>query len=668
MAEKEFTCFIVDLSPAMGSVHNARATTDLEHGLQYVKDLLAGKLIRGKKTDIVSVVGVHTKATRNSLSTDEHNVNMALLQSFTHMTYDAYRTLMAGEICRVNADPIRTDAYEANLFKALVYAMQLFIEATPASARDKPDKNLRVKRTIVLTTNLRTELEYDTELLTGVSQLMGQFNVQLIVNCVGLETGAVKAEDHTQQYNQRRWYDLIRDWNHTNKFEKVYDNAGLIADTDTLLRTRLEHPPGRYYKSTKLYTGDLRFAGNVKQLLGSSVGDTADSGSLRFPVEMYPAIRVEKLLSGSLTYLNRGEVRGVKSFREYYYEIPYRADDGDEYKKVPVEEVAIEKGFKYTTTDLIQLSQVLAESLKLPTQQALDIRGFVPQDELQPWYFSANEANYIVPASTSQFRDLMAFNAFVQALIELELYVVARYVQKKLADVSMLVLVPVVFREPPTVGAARHKRELSDDGFPVTAHALLAHRLPFKEDEKIGNFPALTNYGKGLTEHRYTDKFPTKEMQDLMDQYVDSMDMGAETRTEEAVMEPNYNKKSLPLPVKGRGNTVGMARVLREVKPVAYHIAAQTAVFKDIVSNAAASGGPIQEYVESEEAFANLPSSQNLKQLLSIPREKLANNEVLVRAMVEVFDIQIVDRTKSSARTGEGEYIGIVVPDIGEDE
>ena len=62
MSDKEVTVVVIDVGRSMGERHNSRDLNDLEWGMKYVDDMICDKILSGRKTDQVGLVGVRTNS------------------------------------------------------------------------------------------------------------------------------------------------------------------------------------------------------------------------------------------------------------------------------------------------------------------------------------------------------------------------------------------------------------------------------------------------------------------------------------------------------------------------------------------------------------------------------------------------------------------------------
>ncbi|KAG5440875.1 hypothetical protein PCK2_000030 [Pneumocystis canis] len=80
MADKEATVFIIDLGHQMkGYCQKGRTQSDLEWALNYVWNKISSKVLSGRKTDFVGIVGFKTDETNNDMGDDEFYRNISVL-------------------------------------------------------------------------------------------------------------------------------------------------------------------------------------------------------------------------------------------------------------------------------------------------------------------------------------------------------------------------------------------------------------------------------------------------------------------------------------------------------------------------------------------------------------------------------------------------------------
>jgi ATP-dependent DNA helicase 2 subunit 2 len=111
----------------------------------------------------------------------------------------------------------------------------------------------------------------------------------------------------------------------------------------------------------------------------------------------------------------------------------------------------------------------------------------------------------IIVAQKGNSKAAVALSSLIHGLYEMECYAIARFVAKENKPPSMVILAPNI--EP-------------------DFECLFEVQVPFQEDIRKYRFPQLgvvkTISGKVLEEHR---TLPSKELDDAMSDYVDSMDL-----------------------------------------------------------------------------------------------------------------------------------------------
>lgn len=115
-----------------------------------------------------------------------------------------------------------------------------------------------------------------------------------------------------------------------------------------------------------------------------------------------------------------------------------------------------------------------------------------------------SQSNVIIAQKTNQ-ESLLAMSSLVHTLYELDIYAVARFVQRDGKDPMLILLAPLI--EP-------------------DLECLVELQLPFAEDIRSYQFPPLdkiiTVSGKEVTQHR---NLPNDDLLDAMGSYVDRMDL-----------------------------------------------------------------------------------------------------------------------------------------------
>lgn len=485
MADKEITTFVIDISSSMSRSDGTRNISDLQLGLKYFNDVISSKIIRGRKTDYVTVISVHSPVTDNPYAGDSFQ-NIEVISEKIAPTYKDLKHFTG----KLTANPTPNSEYNqdelGDCFEGVVLAVLLLKETL----------KLKFTRNIVLITNGESNItSMDTPLAQATYNAFTKLNINFTVIGIDFDKPAQTISE-TKQKNIASWQQVCKE-----------HGGRLMTGSDALLSV-LYNPPLRKVRPMKAFKGQLRFGADFQRLsMDKEYDPDTDAWSLSTNVECYPATKVELLPSGHSYFLrnNTNEISKIGQVREYFVtrdeeegdeELGVRhsklgAEDGDpedgqqkSNETEAVDEEAVDyieefdrvKGFKYSNYDLIALDEDLEKESKLNTREGLDIVGFLKKDSF-PFAYLTEEAFYVVPESNASLtRSVMSFNSFVQALLDIKCYCIVRYVQKDNSEVKMCILLPI-------------KVFTNENEFVFTCSMV---RIPFKEDEKIGRFPFLT--------------------------------------------------------------------------------------------------------------------------------------------------------------------------------
>lgn len=471
MADKEITTFVVDVSSSMGATRLLRLVLDLDFGLKYLYDLVAAKALRGRKTDYVTVVAVHSARTDNPYAGDAFQ-QIEVVCERAVPTYDLLRRLR--RTLMPNATP--NSAYNqdslGDCFEGVVLAVLLLKETLKQ----------KFIRNIVLISNGESTI---TSFVLPIAEATYSAFAKLAVNLMVI---GIDFDRRTGDANVAQWTKICR------------EHGGTLLTGEQAVEAYLYHPPMRTVRPLRAFKGQLRFGADHEQLLKS---DDLESiyrpelslWSLCLNVECYPAAKVELLPSAHSYVVDADAVLRVGQKREYFVDdAPPRPVN--DYDRVP--------GFKYSNSDLIALDDGLARAATLHTVEGIDVMGFLNQDSF-PYAYLTEEAFYVVPENAPATRSVLGFGAFCQALLDLNCYAVVRYVHKADAEVRMCILLPL--------------KVAKGDAFVYTCSMV---RIPFREDEKIGRFPFLAPKGEAESAMKY----PSADTNALMESFILAKDLG----------------------------------------------------------------------------------------------------------------------------------------------
>lgn len=461
MADKELTVFVVDLHP------EARPSHD------YLFDVLAGKLLKGLKTDYVSVVAYHSSNTEHKLADKGVFPGIEVLIDFKVPSYDLLSLLKKKLV--VNDD---WDTSQSDSFQSLIFSLSL-LEDTKKKA---------FTRNIVVLTGNRSPLESLTEeKADSIPRLLQNLNVNLVVVVSDLQNGSD---------GQAKWTLL----------QPAFTKYVLMSSDEARFVTQ-NVPPAKKTRPLPIYKGELRFSSNFSSVLeDTSYNAEADDNALAWPVEVYPAAKKESASTSMHDYLvDNGKLVRLERKTSHYvwskneeYQRPEYPDEEDvdqkKFDKVEVESKDFTSGFKFSNYDLIALDEDLMDSAKLKIFSSFDILSFIKADSI-PQAYLTSETFFVVPEKMASLRTSLNHSAFVKALYDLEVAALTRFVRKQAKEVELGALLPIKVKDGDTF-----------------SYNFLLVRLPFKEDEKIGNFPV-------LSEGRQEVK---SEQSTLMEQFIDS--------------------------------------------------------------------------------------------------------------------------------------------------
>ncbi|KAK9492674.1 SPOC like C-terminal domain-containing protein [Lipomyces doorenjongii] len=473
MAEKEVTVIVVDLSPSMAESHMAAAKgqSDIEMLMKYVYDKVGSKVLSERKTDVVGIVGVGTDDTLNRMSEEDAYKHISILYQIRQFLYRDYQLLPTKLVPSLKS--------HGDLISGLVVAMDAIAEYC---------RHLKFIKNIVILSNCATPLDFAG--IDGIIDKLAEMKMNLSIFTVG-------ADEETSTAMQRANHSVLSDF--VDRVARRELNA-IIAPFADVLRD-LEIPHVRKVRSTNSYNGTL------------TIGDPNKfNDSLTIPVERFAYVKTATKIN-SVSYIKpKGNVSTSPTRqatntlgRRIKYEITVtkESDDGNTGKDVQeVEKGDLKKGYRYGAS-VVPLSTEEEESLRFVTNISLDIIGFVPYDTIGPWQ-RLTETNFVMAKRTDK-KATLCLSSLIHAMVENELYGIARFVIKNDRPPALILLIPFI----------------TDD-----FEALVETQLPFAEDVRSFKFPSLdiirTIKGKILKEHHY---LPTEEMKNNMKDFINAMDI-----------------------------------------------------------------------------------------------------------------------------------------------
>lgn len=492
MAEKELTVFVVDLHPSAKQSHD------------YLFDVLAGKLLKGLKTDYISVLAYHSPRTEHKLAEKGVFPGIEVLVDFEVPTYDLLANLKKTLTPNESWESSQSDS-----FQSLIFSLSLLEETK---------KKAFTRNVVVLTAETSPLESLNEEKADGIPRLLQGLNVNLITVIAGAKT---------ETGLSNRW----------SLMNSAFSKFVLLTSAEAQ-RVAKSESSNKKVRPMSIYRGELRFSANFQDIIDQRAYNAeADDCALAWPVEVFPAAKKDVtstsmhdylLENGELIRLERKSTHYVWSKNDEYQRPEYPEDedvDSKKFDKVAVESKDFTSGFKFSNFDLIALDEDLMDSARLKIFTAFDILGFVKQANI-PQAYLTGESFFVVPEKSASLRTSLNHSAFVKAIYELKAAALARFVRKQAKEIELGVLFPI---------------KVDDGG--TFSHNFLLIRLPFKEDEKIGNFPPLQ-----------ASNDLESDASSLMEQFIKSQTyLGGETKdnyplvSKRVTMRTSENSK-LPLP------------------------------------------------------------------------------------------------------------------------
>ena len=477
MADKELTVFVVDLAAPICL-------------FTYLFHTFAAKLIKGLKTDLVSVVLFHSKMTQHNAASGKFkgiNVLMNNEQPSYCQLQRLHQELTSEDDC-FDLDDDNSDFAQSVLFSTTLLA---------------PTIGRVYTRNIVLITYADSPLHQDSQ---SKIDSIPKFLQSMPVNMYAIVSGLLN----------RNVMELRLMETHFAKFQLFSD-----VEAENII---MFHPLLRKTRPVSVFKGDLRLGADFARVLHDpSYVPEEDGSCLTFKIDVYPAAKAEPASAGTHEYIvdRWSVVKLERKTKHFVWKKIFQGDkleDKDDFEendmqfgKVPVDLALLTPGFKFSNFDLIALDNDLKQAATLKLSAAFDILGFLDVDSI-PVAYLTGEALFVVPEKDSTVRNLVNHNAFCISLIEEKKAVLTRFVRKAEKEIEVGVLFPV---------------QIKDKG--LQAHSLIFIRFPFKEDVKVGNFIKLS--GGGDAEEKDNGAPDFNALNKLMEEFIE-----AKTLPEKEVM------------------------------------------------------------------------------------------------------------------------------------
>lgn len=468
MADKELTVFIVDAA-APKNLYN------------YLFHTIAGKLLKGLKTDVVSVIIFHSQTTHHASADTGKFKGINVMMDFEQPSYAQLQRLHKELMSDHNGSD--TSSSTSDFVQSVLFSTTLVNKS----------KGKMFTRNVVLITYENTPLHEDSS--EKIESIL-KFLQDMPVNMYSIVSGLLNPQTSKLRSLELQFH----------KFQLISDFMA-----EDIVRN---HPPIKKVRPISVFRGDLRLGADYHSAVQEPKYSTENEMScLSFKVDVYPAAKLEATSTGTHEYVvNDGSI--VKLERKTKYFVwkknfqGEKQEDEDEieendknYDKVEVDKSQFTPGFKFSNFDLIALDDDLKDAAMLKIRSAFDILGFLDRDTL-PIAFMTGESFLVVPEKESTMRNLVAYNSLCLALLQENRVILARFVRKTESEVEVGALHPVQIE--------------NDD---LRTNCLVYVRIPFKEDVKVGNFIRLT--GKNVLKDQGKDGLEFDRVNSLMEELIE---------------------------------------------------------------------------------------------------------------------------------------------------
>lgn len=487
----EATTFIVDVSPSMvinNSVFKAMA---------YLEYTLLEKVKKGRKTDYISFYLSNCSVTQNSQSIP----NVYQLQNVLAPVTLKDTTRILRSIMDINSSVSNNFNYNGETEDISSMLQCLLVTSLDINEYFKKRKILR--QIVVFTDDIDGLDLNDEEMAVLAGELEGGI---IFVDC---------REEKKETLHKSKWGQLLN----------LIPESSAFDINDFLKEISIPKP--NIVKPVRIFAGELRLGADIMDNIVPSdfhrKSDTVDNNSIKIKVEGYPATKeVSKLSRKTVIKIKNGQNDDAES---YYvptksvieYEIKsednLKEEDGKREPLVSVSAFSVTKAYRYGT-DYVVLPASIDEKRSYKTLAGLDIRGFVDENRL-PRYMLNSESKVIFADSRQGCAaDIVSLSALVDVLLENGKVAIARYVQKDNSDVEMCVLCPLLFDEDPSTDSKTEK-----------IRVLILSKLPFAEDERVSDFPMLSQRRSTSGKPIYSKQAKDTEIDSKMSKFIDAMDI-----------------------------------------------------------------------------------------------------------------------------------------------
>jgi ATP-dependent DNA helicase 2 subunit 2 len=372
-------------------------------------------------------------------------------------------------------------------------------------------RHLKYIKTIYFISNFDGEIFFNAEEMDRILVALHSKNIQL--NIFGMDfaderrglphpwnddevQGNTRIE--RQLYNEKCLRQLERNLNDHAPMQNRRDTTWCTMEPFSSAYASLSEPRVKRVRPVKSFKGEL--------MLGAR--ENVERGrTMVIEVECYPCTRKSPAMQSKMYTRNQSDDQTQEDMAELSWQREYSIKDPEDPDgQVAIDETDREEGFLYGS-EIVTLTDADKDFYKPDTAPGMEIIAFVSKASVPRWY-EISSTDFVCAAIDSHKANV-AMASFAWALEQSDCYVIVRYVQKPKTPVKMMLLTPYVEENGPS--------------------CLIMSELPFAEDVRYYNFPSITVpktvKGKPVSPESKEGKalIPTKEMNDLMESYIDKM-------------------------------------------------------------------------------------------------------------------------------------------------
>lgn len=605
----ESTSFIIDVSKRMiGDGHVSKIIAYLEY-------TLLDKCRRRRKTDWISCYLANCEITKNSQSIPDVFQVQSFLAPVTSM--ETIRILK--ELQSYCNDITQRTVKEENDHEEVSNQTQSMVQSLLVASLDiREEFNKRkLEKQIMIFTDDMDGLDLSSD---EIDVLTEELNSTLIL----IDCRKTKSPDDNNEIFKTKWGQLL----------KAMPGSMVYKMNDLLIE--ITSPKPKPVKPVRIFSGELRLGSEISRLIVTSneklVKPEDDSSSISIKVEGFPATK--PLSSLNRKNVVKSEHNGKTSYDSVKAVIEYeiRDDDG---KFVSVSPQSIAKAYRYGS-DYVVLPSSLDEQRFYKTLPGIDIRGFLDRKRLQRYYLNSESKFIIADTRLGSIADIVSLNALVDVMLECDKVAIVRYVAKCNAEVQMCMLCPL------------HIKKQQEEGDEIIRTFIL-NRLPFAEDERVSDFPRLTN--RTTTSGRKLENDDDDQKNDkidlLMSEYIDSLDMDKVTSS---IPDDEYYKtidttsaKSTTLPLPDNDKDRKKVEEHDPLRIPAIHIHRQQQVLLEWIH---------QHLIYQTEEF-QVPEMPDILKDKITPHFVSKRNVKKLSELIQLLDIKRIDKKQNS---GDEQY------------